>query len=296
MEPQVQATRLIEILDRWAAGAAVVLAFALVLLYFLLPDSIGKERKDFLADLITNFIPVLVVFAASYLLFGEVQKIRHAEQQRDLVAKVSNSATAALGEQFDLITQKVDATTRLVRDWDEKGVERVCTEAEIGAISAIELQRTSSLKVIGIGHGWLLKGEKYLALETLLSRQATVQLLIPDPFSSQIRERYDKDEGEGHELDIPELAGLVLKWKTEMGKHPSLSVRLYDRYPMMNVSVYTNRVFASPLLYKRRGKDGLTFVFRRPSIGADIYEGHFDKVFDSDSTKSISEDYILKYT
>jgi hypothetical protein len=283
--------RLIRVLDRYAFTGAVVLALVLGVVYFLLPDSLPKERREFMSALITNFIPVLLVFAGSYLLFGEAQKIREEDAQKGLVADMSNATKIALGDQFDLIAQKVDATSRLIHDWDEKGVERVCSGAEIASVSAQEIQETDSLKVIGIGNAWLLKGEQYSRLLQLLERGKSAQVLIPDPLAPQIRERYASDEGEGAELDPRDFARLVLRWKNEMRIHAGLKVRAYHRYPMMNVSVYSNRVLASPILYRRRGKEGLTFVFRRPSIGADIYEGHFDKVFESGSNE-IDDAYL----
>lgn len=150
---------------------------------------------------------------------------------------------------------------------------------------------TDSLKVIGIGNGWLLKGEQHVRLERLLERGVAVRVLLPNPLSFQIKERYDNDEPETHQLSRNKFAALILQWHELMKSNPSLGVRVYNRYPMMNVSVYRDRVLASPILYRRRGKGGLTFAFRRPSVGAEIYEGHFDKVYESGSSE-ITDAYL----
>lgn len=283
--------RALGILDEWGLIGAVALSVALSLAYFWLPSTLTAETKEFVRALITNIIPVLLLFALSYLLLRKAQALRAKVERSDLAQAVSALTKGVLVEQFDSIALKVEATTQLVRDWDEKGVERVCTEPEAGAVSARELEGTDSLKVIGIGNGWLLKGEQYARLQRLLARKVPVRVLVPDPLSPLIRERYDKDEPEGHQLDLTKFAALVLQWYDLQTSNPALGVRVYHRYPMMNVSVYRERVLASPILYQRRGKEGLTFVFRRPSVGAEIYEGHFDKIYERGSNE-ITSDYL----
>jgi hypothetical protein len=284
--------RALEVLDEWGLLAACGLSFILSGLYFWPPPFIAGDAREFLRALVTNVIPVLLLFATSYLVLRKAQALRSEIEREELIEAVSAKTKGVLVDQFNAIALKVESTSQLVRDWDEKGVERVCAESETGAISAKELETTDFLKIIGIGNGWLLKGEQHARLERLLARGASVRVLIPDPLSPQIKERYSKDEPESRQLNLAELAGLVLEWHELAQSNPSLGVRVYNRYPMMNVSVYRGRVLASPILYRRRGKEGLTFVFRRPSIGAEIYEGHFDKVYESGATE-ISPVYLF---
>lgn len=283
--------RALDILDRWGLIASLSLCFVLSVAYFWLPGSISGDSREFARSLITNIIPVLLLFSLSYLLLRKWHSLRAEIQQSILVEAVSSRTRSVLVEQFDGIAMKVEATSLLVRDWDEKGVERVCTEHEAGSLSSRELEATDSLKVIGIGNGWLLKGEQFSRLQRLLDRGAPVKILIPDPISPLIRERYDKDEPDTHQLNLTKFASLVMQWNELQLAHKTLSVRVYNRYPMMNVSVYKDRILASPILYRRRGKEGLTFVFRRPSVGAEIYEGHFDKIFESGSSE-VSQAYL----
>jgi len=285
--------RALKILDEWGLLAAVGLSLFLSLLYFWPIGLLRPEVREFSQALITNLIPVLLVFAFSYLILRKAQALRADVDRRELVEAISVEIGSVVQSQFDQISSKVESTSQLVRDWDQKGVERVCSDAEIGAVSAAELEATDSLKIIGIGNGWLLEGSQHLRLERLLLQGAEVRILVPDPLSSQIRERYDKDEPDSHQLDLHKFASLVLQWRDFAARHSSLAVRVYNRYPMMNVSVYSRRVLASPILYRRRGKEGLTFVFRRPSVGSDIYEGHFDKVFETGSTE-ITADYLAR--
>lgn len=286
-----QTRRALRILDEWGLLAACGISLFLSLLYFWPVGSLPTELRDFLRALIANVIPVLLLFATSYLVLRKVQALRAEVDREALVDAISTKTRTVLADQFDQIALKVESTSQLVRDWDEKGVERVCTEAETSAISARELETTDFLKIIGIGNSWLLKGDQHARLERLLVRNVAVRVLIPDPLSPQIRERYDKDEPDSHQLDLTKFASLVLQWHDLALAQRSLAVRVYNRYPMMNVSVYRDRVLASPILYKRRGKEGLTFVFRRPSVGAEIYEGHFDKVFETGSTE-ITDTYL----
>ena len=157
---------------------------------------------------------------------------------------------------------------------------------------------TEALKVIGIGLSWLLRGDNRKSLERLLSGGASVNILIPDPCAGEIVERYQNDEPPDFELGLQGLAERARQWADFAKTYRSLSVRICNRYPVANVTIFDRRVLVSPVLYKRRAKDSFTAIFRRPSEAAAIYEDHFKQLFehgsrllDEASLKGINERY-----
>ena len=174
----------------------------------------------------------------------------------------------------------------------DKGIERICTSDEISTRTPTILQSTTVFKVLGIGNSWLVENPKLLdILIGKLEDGKEAKILIPDPLSEEIIERYNNDEPNTFEKGLPGLARLAISWYMMMQQYKNLQVRLYDGYPVVNMSIYDNYIFVSPVLYKRRGKDCLTAVFRRPSSGSSIYEGHFDDLFKTGSY-DITSDYI----
>lgn len=189
------------------------------------------------------------------------------------------------------VARKVRAEFMVLGDFIEKGIERVCTGEEIADLGRAELSQSRSLKVIGIGISWLLKGANRERLSNMLSDGHPIQVLIPDPLSREIIERYSTDEPADFELGLPGLAGRVHDWNALAKKHTSLKVRIYDRYPVANVTILDDHVYVAPVLFKRRAKDNLTAIFRRPSKGAAAYEDHFDKVF-TQGAAEITREYL----
>lgn len=76
-----------------------------------------------------------------------------------------------------------------------------------------------------------------------------------------------------------------------------MNIRVYNRYPVVTVTIYDRKILVSPVLFKRRAKDSMTAIYRKPSSGAEIYEEHFDKVFELGSSE-ITPEYIdqLRFT
>jgi len=185
----------------------------------------------------------------------------------------------------------VRAEFQILGDFLEKGAERICTSEEITLEVPNIIRSTKFIKVLGIGNSWLLKDSNLNLLKKHLNDGKSAKILIPNPLSIEIIERYKNDEPATFELDLGGLAEFAIDWYELMKEYESLEVRLYDGYPVVNMSVYQDYLFASPVLFKRRGKDSLTAVFKRPSKGSSIYEENFDNLFELGSN-DISEDYI----
>ena len=127
-------SRAFHILDEWGILAACGLSLFLSLSYFWPAPLLPTDLRDFLRSLITNVIPVLLLFVASYFLLRNAQTLRSEVDRQALIDAISAKTRDVLVDQFDNIALKVECTSQLVRDWDQKGVERVCTEDETGAI------------------------------------------------------------------------------------------------------------------------------------------------------------------
>lgn len=176
------------------------------------------------------------------------------------------------------VAKRVRNDFLILADFIDKGIERLCTQEEMPDISLEALRSTKSFKIIGIGISWIWKDPYYSILLEKLERRNSVVILIPDPLSPEIMERYNVDEPPTYELGLEGLARRIINWHNLSKEYNNLELRAFHRYPVVNVSVYDKHVFASPVLFQRRAKDSLTVIFRRPSSGAEIYEDHFDKI------------------
>lgn len=191
------------------------------------------------------------------------------------------------------VAKKVREEFLVLGDFIEKGIERVCNGDEIAEVGRAELASSKSLKVLGIGISWLVKGKNHERLLEMLESKLPVQVLVPDPCSSEIIQRYTHDEPPEFELGLPGLAGRLRHWYELSKKYETLKVRAYHRYPVANVTIFDQHVYVGPVLYKRRAKDNLTAIFRRPSVGAEAYEDHFDKVFTYGSVE-LTEEFMRR--
>ena len=191
------------------------------------------------------------------------------------------------------IARQVRKEFSVLGDFVSKGIERVCTGEEVADLGREELQSSKSLKVLGIGISWLVKGNNRRRLEEMLERGMSVVILVPDPCAEEIIERYKNDEPPTFELGLDGLAGRIRDWKAQSEKYQSLEVRTYHRYPMSNVTIYSDKVYVGPVLYKRRAKDNLTAIYRRPSRGAEVFEDHFWNVYEHGSS-ILDDEYMNK--
>jgi len=191
------------------------------------------------------------------------------------------------------VAKKVREEFLVLGDFIEKGIERVCTGEEIAEEGRRELSNTKSLKVIGIGVSWLVKDDNYIRLQEMLENKYPVRVIIPDPCAREIIERYANDEPPEFDLGLSGLAARIKTWYNLSKKYDTLEVRVYTRYPVANVTIYDDHLYVAPVLYKRRAKDNLTAIFRRPSKGAEAYEDHFNKVYVHGSLE-LNDAYLAK--
>lgn len=167
---------------------------------------------------------------------------------------------------------------KILIDFGEKGLQRACTKEEAAFEGHVALMKTKMLKLMGIGASWLAGEQNRSRLIEMLNNNYPVTILLPDPCSRDIKNRYINDEPPEFELGLTGIATRIKDWYSLSQHYKSLSLKVYKIYPVATVTVYEDKVFVSPVLYKRRTMDNLTIIFSRPSKGAIIYESHFDQI------------------
>ena len=188
------------------------------------------------------------------------------------------------------VARKVQQEFALLRDLVENGIQRVCTRTEATELGAAELARSRSLKVVGVSLGWLDDPAVSSRLEALLIERCRIDILLPDPLAPAILERYNRDEPPEWTRGPASIAELLIRLGNKRARHSSLGVFIYDRYPVATVTVYDNLVFVSPVLFRRRGVDAPTAIYRRRSLGGEIFEKHFDAL--KSESKEATSDYL----
>lgn len=247
------------------------------------------------------------------LIFFYLGATLNVKQGNEYVIAILNSlggATLAIAlidvfHEF-FVARNVRSQFKILSDFKINGVERVCSSYEINQVGYEQLQKTKTFKGIGFGFQWLLddnhdvNGPNQAELGRILksSNSKSVLILLPDPCSDQIKERYGKDEPNTesyrYELGLEGISEAIKKWYGIQEKYQGkIEVRVYSCYPMANVNIYDDYIFVSAVLYKRRAKDGFTIVYRRGSKGAEIYESHIDEIVKS-SSEPLTALYLSK--
>lgn len=98
-------------LDRLAAIASVILVLALTYLYFQLPSwsFLPQHVREFLMAILTNIIPVYILFAVSYFLLRQIQKIRDRQKNEDVAKQIAQEVMDVL-QQGSSKTDQSNAT------------------------------------------------------------------------------------------------------------------------------------------------------------------------------------------
>lgn len=90
--------------DRYTIIGAIVSILGLSIAYFVLgllkisPGSIWDMARQFAMALITNLIPVFLLFAVTYLLFRQVQQIKSEQEIQSLVEKIQIAVGGSLAD------------------------------------------------------------------------------------------------------------------------------------------------------------------------------------------------------
>jgi hypothetical protein len=174
------------------------------------------------------------------------------------------------------------------------GVERVCGSDELKEMGFAALRSTDSLKAIVLGGSWLLEGPNRQTLEKLLGRApGCVQVLIPDPCSTEIQARIKDEPNEKGTRGLFGLADNVNQWWELKKQYDYLAIKLYQNYPVAMVTIYDGWVYLGPVLHRKRNTENLIVVYKRPSKGADLYIEHFNSLFqDGKRVFELNEKYV----
>jgi membrane protein implicated in regulation of membrane protease activity len=100
--PEPHTQELLRQFDRYtiivAIGSIIVLSVAYFVLgsFNLSPGSIWDMARQFAMSLITNLIPVFLLFAVTYALFRQVQQIKSEQEIESLVGKIGKAVNSEL--------------------------------------------------------------------------------------------------------------------------------------------------------------------------------------------------------
>jgi hypothetical protein len=103
-----------EELDRIAyfssIGACVFFSIVYFLLWFWNPakDSFSVAIREFFLALITNLVPIFLIFALSYALLRRIQFIRSEQESDALATDIANKTQAAVVSELQIVKQKMD--------------------------------------------------------------------------------------------------------------------------------------------------------------------------------------------
>jgi uncharacterized membrane protein YhaH (DUF805 family) len=88
---------LLKELDRLAFIGSAFLMLILIVVYFVVDQGTHHSIvQDFVLSVVTNLIPVLIIFVASYVLFRRVQEIRSEKSTFNLVEQMIKRIGALL--------------------------------------------------------------------------------------------------------------------------------------------------------------------------------------------------------
>lgn len=112
-------------IDRLALWSSAIAILLLTLAYFLVPNFVQNTLiRDFLLGIITNLIPVFLLFALSYVFLRRIQTIRSERDTENLVRKITNTVRSILVD-TQLSSQDDTSTTDKLKSADKEVVTQV---------------------------------------------------------------------------------------------------------------------------------------------------------------------------
>lgn len=112
-------------IDRLALWSSAIAILLLTLAYFLIPNFIQNTLiRDFLMGIITNLIPVFLLFALSYVFLRRIQTIRSERDTEVLVRRIANTVRSMLAD-GKLSSQGGESTTDIPKSADKEMTSRI---------------------------------------------------------------------------------------------------------------------------------------------------------------------------
>lgn len=260
------AQRLLDLIDRRKWAGAVVVIVLLLFVYCVLPSVLeGRQQTiEFLRALITNLIPIPLVFCLSWWLFRSIDEVRKEREQRAMV----NAVTAGVRDELLPVIERRPFVYRRFDDVPWSDLIRESDNLDI---------------IVQYFNSWAKTHQD--ALEEFFSRGGTIRILLPDPEDSvsleQIKARFLESEQSSikGKIENTPVRFSTIRKSIKSGKG-RLEIR-FVKAPIWYCALrFSSGVAAlSPFESKREvGVNSPCFVMRGPD--AKDFIRWFDKEFD----------------
>lgn len=118
------------------------------------------------------------------------------------------------------------------------------------------------------------------------SRRARVTILLGDPYSSAIRDRYDHDEPLSYESGIAGIERRIRQFSDLLSAAPSeskfnIEIRLFNSYPTLSLLWADNEIYATSYGFKLRGSDCPQVHSSISNEYGQFLSKHFSKMYES---------------
>lgn len=178
-------------LDRLAGLASMVVVAALTYLYFQIPtwSFLPEQAREFLMALITNVIPVYILFAVSYFLFRQVQWIRSNQDTEVLARNIASEVTTLLQEEHAITANQYSRAAI--------GLEQIKSRDEITTAN-IQLIGEARQNIISFSGDLSWTTKCHQALMSAVAQNVSIRILCKDPLSEESKrhvERYFRQPG-----------------------------------------------------------------------------------------------------
>lgn len=129
-------------IERIAFLSSVVAILAFTGLYFLVQTYMQKESPwyDFLLGVITNIIPIFLVFLFSYVFLRRIQAIRSQQNSEQFISKISRQVNADLRHEL----QEIESRLR-------KDIDATLDTTRVGSPRETVATATNRIRVLFIG-------------------------------------------------------------------------------------------------------------------------------------------------
>ncbi|MDJ0675948.1 MAG: hypothetical protein QNJ36_11290 [Calothrix sp. MO_167.B42] len=258
---------LLAALDWFIFVIAIIALFCFTVAYFSIPSiPIDEPIKDFLQAIITNLIPVLLLFVVSYVAYRGIQAIRYKNDTEDLSDILSDELVRKLShpdtkiEQLTRIEQRLDEIDiktifRALKNTHDAGI----VDVHKSLYSDSFKEYISNAKEITILNTFIPNLDFLAdALVTALNKKSTVKILMLYPNSGIARLRSQalrgyRDENQvrseiQHCLDT--LSSIVQRLD-DQSKQQCLKVKLYNSLPSISVYSADERFFVSVFFHRQ---------------------------------------------
>ncbi|MEO1149575.1 MAG: hypothetical protein AAFW83_01160 [Pseudomonadota bacterium] len=232
-------------------------------------------------------IPDYIIYlAAALLLINELTQsvfgFRIVNSQSVIFSVFSFALVAfvvSIGGKLERVIQKIDEINDLSDETGENHISPKEFAERIRNQSKIDILTLSGTKSVALGDERVIEALKDP------SSKATIRILLANPYSEAITNRYKYDESDSYESGLSGIERKLRQLHSILMENPGVrekvEIRVFGNYPTVSIARFDDDFYSSVYGYKLRGSDCPKIHAKHGTPYADFLCKHFERVYEA---------------